>query len=77
MGLSTEELIAWAVRGGLVLSVMLITWWARDMTTRLNDHDKLRMQGYQRLSVLESHYEDIDRRLERIERKIDTLNGKH
>ena len=76
-GSFSSELFAWATKGGLILSVILASWWAKTIMRRMEDYEQTRIMGYQRLASLEAKYESIESRLERIERKLDSLNGRH
>lgn len=75
--MNDQSLLAWILNGVLALGVTVVGWWTRTINTRMAEYEESRLGGYQRIASLEAHYGDIRNRLERIERKVDSLNGTH
>lgn len=77
MTMNDQSLLAWVLNGVLALGVTVVGWWTRTINGRMDDFEDSRLSSHQRIAGLEAHYSDIKNRLERIERKVDTLNGRH
>lgn len=62
------------VETGMIMAGVSIVAWGIRQEGRINAHDRLFIE---REKQLDERHEDVKDRLERIERKLDSLNGKH
>ena len=77
MIVESTSFIEWLLNGLVIIGMSIIGWWTRNMDGRMGTYDANQIRLMERSATLEAHYGDIQSRLERIERKVDRLNGTH
>ena len=77
MIVESTSFIEWLLNGLVIIGMSIIGWWTRNMDGRMGAYDSNQIRLMERSATLEAHYNDIQSRLERIERKVDRLNGTH
>lgn len=66
---------SWAQTGATGVFTVILAYLVWPLRGRVKDIESRCPLHGDRLTALEAHYEDIQSRLERIERKLDDLNG--
>ena len=68
-----SDIFKWVVSGLLVVITSIGGFWLSDLTTRINNISHDLSERSQRVSVLEANVDGLNKRLDRIELKIDYL----
>lgn len=68
-----SDIFKWVVSGLLGVITSIGGFWLSDLTTRINNISHDLSERSQRVSVLEANVDGLNKRLDRIELKIDYL----